>query len=61
MAIIRIYKKPNEMYNVFEYSPLLNKENWLFSRMHPDNVFTELSRLNKEIELEFIDMEFGEN
>lgn len=58
MTRIRVYKKTNGMYDVFEYLPLFNTENWLFSRLHPDNVFLELSRLNDEISLEFIDREF---
>lgn len=56
--VIRIYKKPNKMYDVFEYSPLFNTEYWLFSYNHPDNVFSELSNLADKFTLEFINKEF---
>lgn len=57
--VIRIYKKPNGMYDVFEYSTLYGTEYWLFSRNDPDNVFMELSHLvDFKYIIEFIDKEF---
>lgn len=56
--VIRIYKKPNKMYDVFECNSPFNIEHWLFSYNHPDNVFSGLSHLTDNFTLEFINQEF---